>query len=404
MLAFLKAALYYKAMQFFNRITKSLNPQEISQILTQEFPRAMDLGILFISTANPQEAIHVIESLQRKIQFRHLIGCSCAGIVGQNEEIEGRPSSSLLAGQLPGVTITPFKMNQTQLESLQMKEDWYQFFEIYPNEHPTFIALPDPFMFDMNGFLQGLNEAYPQCAVVGGIASGASRPGGNTLIYNQERLTEGVVGVVLQGNLRLETVVSQGCKPIGETFIVTKAEENVIYTLAGRPFVKVLEEVLDKASPADRMLAQEAVFVGIAIDEYKHQLKRGDFLVRGVMGIDPESGAGAIVDYIKTGQTVQFHVRDAKSAREDLDELLLGQRSKTASQKPQGALVFCCNGRGQNLFHEENHDIKVIQQHLGPIPAAGFFCAGEIGPVGGSNFLHGFTNSIALFYDSTSSK
>ncbi len=288
-------------------------------------------------------------------------------------------------------------MRQVDLEVLNDPEDWYNFFEIYPNENPVFIALADPFMFDMNTFLQKINKIYPNCPTIGGMASGTFQPGENTLILNNQQLEDGLVGVILTGNVSVETVVSQGCRPIGETFIVTKAQENVIYELAGKNFFDVVQDVLHQATARDKLLAQEALFVGIAMDEYRHEFKRGDFLIRGLMGIDRDTGAGAIAESIRAGQTVQLHVRDANAAREDLQELLSSKQIKF-KEKPKGALVFSCNGRGENLFREKNHDIKLIQQYLGPVPAAGFFCAGEIGPVCKTNFLHGFTNSIALFY------
>ena len=172
----------------------------------------------------------------------------------------------------------------------------------------------------------------------------------------------------------------------------------MISTLAGRPFLEVLQETLQKLPTSDQLLAQEALFVGIAMNEYTHDFKRGDFLIRGLLGIDQESKAGVVADYIRVGQTVQFHLRDAHTAHEDLNVLLTSQMAKEQKSRPKGALVFCCNGRGEYLFRQKNHDIQIIQKHIGPIPAAGFFCAGEIGPVGQTNFLHGFTNSIALFY------
>ncbi len=159
----------------------------------------------------------------------------------------------------------------------------------------------------------------------------------------------------------------------------------------------VLQDVLHMTPARDKLLAQESLFVGIAMNEYRHEFKRGDFLIRGLVGIDRNLKAGAIADYIRPGQTIQFHVRDSQAATEDLQELLSLKRNQF-KERPKGALVFSCNGRGQNLFKEKNHDIRLIQQYLGPVPAAGFFCAGEIGPVCQTNFLHGFTNSIALFY------
>jgi len=234
--------------------------------------------------------------------------------------------------------------------------------------------------------------------LVGGLASAASGAGGNVLMMDGDVYQEGLIGICLTGNVRVETIVSQGCRPIGETYIVTKAQRNIIYELAGRPFYQVMEEMLKKCTEHDRNLAREAIFIGIAMNEYRDEFKRGDFLIRGVLGVEPKSGAGVVGDHMHVGQTVQFQLRDAKTAHEDLHELLKLYKAQQQAIPAQGALVFSCNGRGINLFKEPDHDIKIIRYHLGPLPAAGFFCAGEFGPVSGINFLHGFTNSIAVFY------
>ncbi len=385
-------------MEFISRTVTGMNPNAIVEELAKGNDQQYDLGFLFVASLSKTSAAEVASLLKRRIKASHLLGCTCAGIIGSDTEIEYRPAATLILAKLPDVEIKPFALNQDQLENFHEPKDWYEFFEIYPTEKPKFLALPDPFTFNMNQFLEGINQAYPNCPIMGGLASGASQPRENILILNNEQIEQGMVGVVLTGNVNIETVVSQGCRPMGETYIVTKAEGNIIYELAGRSFYKVLEEVLSKTTPRDRLLAQEAIFVGIAMNEYKDQFNRGDFLIRGVMGLDPNTGAGAIAEHIQPGQTIQFHLRDAQTATEDLTELLSDLQNKEAKAKPKGALVFSCNGRGQNMFREKKHDIAIIQKHIGDIPAAGFFCAGEIGPVGGNNFLHGFTSSIALFY------
>jgi len=384
-------------MEFINRITEAATPEQIVFELLAGVEGDFDLGILYVCPWPPYEPADIFKALKAKGNIRHLICCTCAGIIGGEREIEGRPSASLMLARLPSVKIVPFILSQPVLESIKAKEDWYNFLEVYPNEKPTFLVFADPYAFDGNTFLAGLNQAFPGSPIVGGLASAASGPGENILILDGEIVQEGLIGVSLTGNLRVETVVSQGCRPIGETFIVTKAHRNIVYELAGRPFYKVLEEVLGKGTEYDRHLASEAIFVGIAMNEYKDQFRRGDFLIRGVMGVDPESGAGAVGDYMRVGQTVQFHLRDAKTANEDMHELLKQYKTIKHTTAAHGAFVFSCNGRGINLFKERDHDIKIIQHHLGPVPAAGFFCAGEIGPVGGINFLHGFTNSMAFF-------
>ena len=386
------------AMEFISRMTTKTDASSIIEELAQKADAPFDVGFLFISHLPASTTREVVSLLTRQSRVRNLIGCTCYGIIGNQDEIERQPAVSLIMARLPQVKITPFFINQSIADQLRTPQDWYNFLEVYPSENPTFLTFPDPFLFDMNRFLAGINMAYPECSVVGGLASGASQPRENQLIVNGEFYDDGLVGLILTGPICVETIVSQGCRPIGETFIVTQGQDNVINSLAGRPLVDVLNEVLSTAPTRDKLLAQEAVFVGIAINEYKHVLKRGDFLIRALIGIDPQTGAGAIADYIRPGQTVQFHVRDADAASEDLNELLKSQLARRNQERPKGALVFSCNGRGENLFRVKNHDIGIIQNHIGPIPAAGFFCAGEIGPVGKNNFLHGFTNSIALFY------
>lgn len=385
-------------MEFLSRMTKALEHSKIVDDLAKGQTGDFDLGILFLSASDTSAVSDILGQLRSRINVHNLIGCTCAGIIGDHDEIERQKATSLILGRLPNVKILPFLLTQPQLEGLKTPDDWYNFFEVFPNENPVFITLPDPFSLDMSLFLDGANKAYPGCPVVGGLASAAANPGENTLFVNEEQTPDGVVGVVLTGDIRVSTVVSQGCRPFGEAFIVTKAEGNLIHSLGGRPFLEVLQESVNKLSAADQALAQEAIFVGIAMNEYKDKFKRGDFLIRGLMGLDQNTGAGVIADYVEAGHTVQFHLRDAKTANEDLNELLTVQHQKDTTQKPKGALVFCCNGRGEYLFKQKNHDITMIQKQLGPVPVAGFFCAGEIGPVGASNFLHGFTNSIAFFY------
>lgn len=388
-------------MEFINRITEADNLSQIVSDLLKDVGDDFDLGILYICPFPPYDPLEVFQALKARVNIRHLISCPCAGIIGGEREIEGRPSASLMLMSLPQVKITPFAISQRVLESLQFQEDWYNLLEVYPNEKPTFLIFADPFSIDSNAYLAGLNQAYPASPIVGGLASASAEPEGNTLILDEHVFQEGLVGVCLTGNLRVETVVSQGCRPIGETFIVTRAERNIIYELAGRPFYQVMEEVLNKATEHDRQLSCEAIFIGIAMNEYKDQFVRGDFLIRAVLGVEPQSGAGVVGDHMHVGQTVQFHLRDSKTATEDMHELLKQYKAKKQPIAVHGAFVFSCNGRGINLFKELNHDIRIIQHHLGPVPAAGFFCAGEIGPVGGKNFVHGFTNSMALFYPQT---
>ncbi len=327
-------------MEIISRITTATARDAIIKDLLPDGGETFDLAFLFISFFDKEAILEISTLLQKKLKVKNFLGCSCAGIIGTYKEVEQEPACSLILANLGSVAVNPFYLTQEDLGSMSTPKDWYEFFDVYPNEKPKFFTLCDPFLMDMNQFLDGINKAYPQCPVVGGIASAASAPRGNVLLLNGKFYDEGTVGVHMTGNVRIETIVSQGCRPIGESYIVTKAKGNIIYELAGSPFLKVLEDVLGKAPQRDRMLAKEAVFVGIAMNEYKHEMKRGDFLIRMLVGIDEKSGAGAIADYIHSGQTIQFHVRDAISATEDLTDLLQLQHNKNPQTNPSGALIF----------------------------------------------------------------
>lgn len=385
-------------MEFVSRHTHTLDKNHIVVELTDKVQGDFDLAIVFVSAIYPYDIEPLIKTLTKVVKIRHVLACTAAGTIGVGEEFEGEPSASVLYCRLPGVKVTPFYLTQQTLESFEDDEDPCEWFGIDALEDPAFIMLPDPFDIDMQMVFDTIEDLYPGAPILGGLASGSTEEGGNTILFDDHVYHEGLVGVGLSGNIEMRSIVSQGCRPIGEPLIITRAEENIIAELGGRSFVDVLEDILKNAPPRDRMLAQEAILLGIAMDEYTYKFQRGDFLIRGVMGYDPNSKAGLISDFIEPGQTVQFHLRDATTAMEDLHEMLRRHVTEMKKRKPQGMLVFSCNGRGRSLFEEKDHDIQIIQSYLGGIPAAGFFSAGEIGPVGTRNFLHGFTSSIMLFY------
>jgi small ligand-binding sensory domain FIST len=227
------------------------------------------------------------------------------------------------------------------------------------------------------------------------MASGAAEPGDNRLFFGRETLAEGAVAALISGPVRLRTVVSQGCRPIGKPYVVTKAERNVIQELGGRPALIQLKELFDTLPTREQRLVQKALHVGRVTSEYRERFEQGDFLVRNVMGIDPSSGAIAIGDYLRPGQTVQLHVRDQEAADAELKQLLA--KAHDQSSAAAGALLFTCNGRGTRMFSEPAHDAQCIAEYFNAIPLAGFFAQGEIGPIGQQNFTHGFTASVALF-------
>jgi len=263
-------------------------------------------------------------------------------------------------------------------------------------ESSTFILLADPFTTPMHDVLSVMADRYPNGQSIGGLAGGGRGPGDNRLMQNGEVFDGGVVGVQLSGPIAIRTVISQGCCPIGERYVVTRAEQNMVFELGGKPAITRLQEVFESLEGPRRRDAHRALHIGIAIDEHRNRFERGDFLVRNLVGADQEAGAIVIGDLVQEGQTVQFQLRDAKSASDDLHVLLAADRTKHRNP-PLGALLFSCCGRGEGLFGHSHHDSKVVQERVGPIPVAGFFAQGEIGPVGGKNFLHGYTASVALF-------
>ncbi len=258
------------------------------------------------------------------------------------------------------------------------------------------LLLGDPFTFPIDLFLQRMNEDLPGMPVLGGMASGINAAGECKLILDGTVRMEGAVGVLLEGEIGLRWIVSQGCRPIGRHMIVTKAQQNVILELGGHTPLEQMRELWKTLPPDDQALFQRGLHIGRVHNEYQGEFQRGDFLVRNVLGLERQTGALIINDQVRVGQTVQFQVRDADSADEDLRALL--QLDLSAHERgPAGALVFSCNGRGTHLFPAPDHDASTIRQEAGPIPLAGFFAQGELGPVGAQNFIHGFTASVAMF-------
>jgi len=269
----------------------------------------------------------------------------------------------------------------------------------------SFLLLADPFTTPMREVLGLLDERYPGAKAIGGLAGGGQGEGENRLVFHGEVLTGGLVGVRLSGPVDIRPVISQGCRLVGERFVVTKAEHNLIHELGGVPALERLQAVFESLPEEDRRHAHRALHLGIAIDEHRDRFERGDFLVRNLVGADQTTGSVAVGDIVQEGQTVQFQLRDARSASADLN-VLLATDLAAHRRPPLGALVFSCCGRGRGLFGTPNHDAAAMADRLGSIPVSGFFAQGEIGPVGGRNFLHGYTASMALFAerDSTNTR
>jgi small ligand-binding sensory domain FIST len=351
------------------------------------------LAVLFASSHFLGSAETLVAAIAEQAGPLPLIGCVAESVAGGAREVESEPAVSLWLGAGLGPVET-FAMEFIRTPS-GGAFGGYQFPRDAAGAH---LMICDPFTFPAAGLLAHLNEQRPGAVVMGGMASAALPSRQSQLFLDDRVLSRGAVGVHLP-RAEVHPLVAQGCRPVGDAYIITRAEGNVILELGGRPPLTRLQEMAAALPGRDQELLAEGVLLGVVIDEYRSEPGQGDFLVRGVIGADPDSGIIAVGDEIQVGQTVQFHVRDAASADEDLRRALERGSAALGGQRPAGALLFTCNGRGSRMFSEPDHDAGLIATMLGDVPLAGFFCAGELGPVGGQNFLHTFTASIALFPD-----
>ena len=357
-----------------------------------------DLLIAFVSPTYRDRYEELAAKLHARFPNAALVGCSAGGVIGAGREIERQAAISLTGAVLPGVDVTPFHVAPRAFPAAESgPEDWVHATGVEPDRNPSFVLLTDPFTCDAERLLRGLDGAYPESVKVGGVASGGRQPGQSALFFGERVLPGGVVGVALSGDLLVETVVAQGCRPIGTQMFVTRAQRNLIYQLDGRSATAVLEELFTSLSEEDRALMRQSLFLGIVMSDGRAVYGPGDFLVRNLVGADPDAGAIAVGAIVEQNEVVQFHVRDARTSASDLSGLLSRSREASGGKAPDGALLFSCLGRGAGLYGRPNHDIEAFQEEIGPVPVGGFFCNGEIGPVQGRTFLHGYTSSFALF-------
>jgi small ligand-binding sensory domain FIST len=355
-----------------------------------------DLVLLFASPAYRNAFPHMAAVVQERTGTGVLAGCSGGGVIGPAREVEGRPALSLLAASLPGGVLHAVHVTQPFIAAAADAADWQRLTGAAPADVNGWLVLADPFTVDTEALLTGLTRAYPGAPVIGGLASGDPRTRLTHLFFNGDVYTEGAVLVAIGGAYTVRTVVSQGAEPIGEPWTVTAAHDNLLESVGGRPAYEVLAETFHALPPDVQERARTNLLIGLAMNEYRDEYRRGDYLIRNLLGVDEQSGALAIGAYPRVGQTVQFQIRDADAADAELRDLLTGERAALDGAEPVAALLCACNGRGVGLFGAPDHDARALAEALGPVPAAGFFCNGEIGPVGGTPYMHGFTASIGL--------
>jgi len=357
---------------------------------------APDLA-LFFASPDYQDLETLVAQAYRRTAASVLVGCSGQGVVGPDREIEGQRALSLLNLDLPGTNFHPRHIQMEDVEALQTPADWHAWFGLPPERVNAFIVLADPYTFDPDQLVSGLSSAYPEAAMLGGLASGLDSSQGTAVFMNGDVFRSGAVALAIGGAYTLRAVVAQGATPIGEPWTITDVDRNVLKTIGNRPALDILRETLNGLTGAMRERAARNLLVGLAMDVYRDTFAQGDFLIRNLMGIDPTSGAVAIGAMPDVGQTIQFQIRDAEAADQDLKRQLAAANERLDGAEVAGALLCTCNGRGVGLFGTANHDAQTISSALGSIPLAGFFCNGEIGPVGSKTYLHGFTASLALF-------
>ncbi|WP_449064641.1 FIST signal transduction protein [Planomonospora algeriensis] len=350
-----------------------------------------DLVCFFVCGDDPDDVSRAGLRAMSMVPGASVVGCSATGVIGDGQGVEINPAVSAWAAVLDGARLTTFA-----LDSLRTEE---QFVVVgLPERAPddrVAIMFADPYSFPTDGFVERSGEVLGGLPLIGGLANSLQGRGAVRLFADGKVYTEGAVGVLIGGEVNVSTVVSQGCRPIGPSMAVTGTEDNLLLELAGQPALARLEEIVSALDEDDRDLVASGLQIGIAIDEYAERHERGDFLIRGVLGIDPDREAVAIGDVVDIGRTVRFQVRDAATADEDLYELLDAHREEFG--RVEGALLFACNGRGSAMFGSADHDTTAVNDILGPVGVAGFFSAGEIGPVGGQNHVHGFTASLLVF-------
>ncbi len=324
-----------------------------------------------------------------------LFGCCASGVIGAGHEIEESGAVSITAACLPEVALIPTHVEARDLPPVYAERiAWRAALNLHSAVEPQFLIVSDPFSFDAEEFVRGLDRAFPASTKIGGLASGARQAGENVLYLGDRTYRSGAIVLALSGKLRVDSIVAQGCRPIGEPMFVTSCHGNLLRELDGKVPREVLSDLYELLSERDQALLGRALFVGLAMPGERPNIQAGEFLIRNVLGMDPQSGAIWVGTELESNSIVQFHVRDALSSAQDMERALLG--FPATRSRPAAALLFSCIGRGVGLYGSADHDSNLLKRHLGELPIGGFFCSGEIGAVHGMTQVHGYTSAVAI--------
>ena len=374
---------------------------EVAGLLGQAMDGSTDLVFVFASFHHRETLEEAIADIRQTVSPKTIIGLTTESVVGCDLELEGVAGMSAIALQLPNVNPKTWTTSPKNPVPISRPEEIPEWIGLQDDTQAVFM-FADPFSTPITRLLPALvgcrGESNP-LPIIGGMASGASQAKYNRIFLDDYGMRSGGVGITISGDINFECIVSQGCRPIGKPMRVTKIDGNVVLELGGMPALDVLNQLARESNPNDRSLLECGLLLGSVIDEHRDHFGRGDFLIRSVLGIDRKRKGIAAGEFYRLGKTVQFHVRDAQAAVEDLQLLLDAQH---LGAQPFAGLLVTCNGRGRSLFHEEDHDLTIIRERLGEVPIAGFFAAGEIGPIGGKSFLHGHTACLTLFRENQS--
>ncbi|MBW0001078.1 MAG: FIST C-terminal domain-containing protein [Verrucomicrobia bacterium] len=364
---------------------------EATTALREQMGTNASLGFFFATREWAENLEDSLELIRLHGHVSQLIGCSGSGVLGRRIELE-QAGFSLLLLSLPAGSFETFAITEDDLDAVDDASFWHRFTGISPDKAHAWVVVTNPAFDGLEGWLATWNQAYPGTPTVGGIAGAPDNE--YFLVKDGDVVDAVLVAVGFTAGVTVESLVSQGCRPIGEPLPITKAEDNLILEIGNIPAYQALENAFLSIPALERTSVRNNLFLGLAVSEYIDEFKLGDFLIRNILGADPQLGALAVGAFPRVGQTVQFQLRDMRSAHSDLVEA--GRRARQRCRAPLAILLFSCVGRGRNLFGVLNHDPSVIAETIGDLPLAGFFCNGEIGPVGSQTFLHGYTASAAI--------
>ena len=365
--------------------------------IKEELRQPPDLMIAFVSSEFSTDYDKVLELRKEMASDGVLIGCCGNGIIGAGKEIEQHPGFALAGAILPNIFLHTFQVKDTQIPDGDAGPDkWEQLVGLKTIDEPDFVILSDPFSIRISNLVQGLDYAFPNNTTIGGISSGGRGPGENVLYLNDDLIKEGAIGLAITGDAKVDTIVAQGCKPIGKPLRVTQCERNLLKEIDNTPPFQILENLYPTLDVNDRGLFEHSLFLGMVMDPFNDNPTMGDFLIRNILGADRDKNIISVGEFLREGQIVQFHLRDAKTSSDELSSLLANANLPNIGVDECGALIFSCLGRGKYLFGKPDHDTGMFKQQIGEIPLTGFFCNGEIGPVAGNTYIHGYTSSFGI--------